>query len=166
MAKRFGPGRHSTFSRVARTVKRSRRWRGTFQNGVLPSLGGFIVTLLVPSDYEQSPALEPSGVTVAGGPITLCITTDTAVPLSFAYAVGVFDLNETVPPNVDTTTLTDEDILFSGCGVAEQGGPFIKDFKIAVARKLHNDRVMFIIDNNAATAGVLTVTSRLMCLGG
>jgi len=165
MARRFGPGKHGTFGVVARSIRKTRRWKGEFNNGVITSLGANVFTILTPADYEQSTALEPSGVTLSGGVVSLCVTTD-VVPMHFSYALIIANFDETLSTTINNAYLTDEDVLWSGCGVASLETGFHIDFRMKAARKLHNDRVVFLLDNNTAAVGVFTLISRLMCLGG
>ena len=163
--RRFGPGPGSTFAGIARSIRKVRRWKGGFDNAVIASLGTDVRSLVSPADYEQSTTLEPSGVTFAGGPVSLCVTTD-VVPMHFAYAIIVADNDEVLNTTINDSYLTDEDVLWSGCGTCSLETPFHVDFRIKTARKLHNDRIVFLLDNNTAAAGVFSLVSRLMMLGG
>ena len=163
--RRFGPGRGSTFEGVAKAIRKTRRWKGEFNNGVIPSLGANTFTILTPADYEQSTTLEPSGVTVSGGVFGLCVTTD-VVPMHFMYGFAVVDLDQVFSTTINSAWLTDEDVLWAGCGVCSLETPFHTEFRMKSARKLHNDRIIFVLDNNSAAAGVFSLSSRIMCLGG
>jgi len=163
---RFGRGKHGTFGVVAASIRKARRWRGTQSSDIVAVLSTFNKTLLTPSDYEQSTALEPSGVTMIAIRGGICIQADTATPSAGSWLLSVHDLSEPLPTSIGTTVLTDEDVLAAGTWCTSAETPFQLEFNVKTARKLHNDRVVLSIDNNTAGTAVMQMVTRVLCLGG
>jgi len=150
---------------VARSIRKARRWKGEFNNGIVTSLGLNEVAILAPADYEQSTTLEPSGVTMGACHLQCAIEADTA-SLHIGFMLYVVDNDEALSGGVTSVKLTDEDVIWAGAQVATPEHPALFTLDTKSMRKLHNDRLVFVIDNNTAGTGIFTCVSRVMVLGG